>query len=354
MKISGDATPAGRPLIVPIFIPHMGCPHRCIFCSQHTITGKAATAPTGDQIQQEVCRFLKYGRRPPSTTQISFFGGNFLGLDKDSILSLLETAVHFVHAKKVDSIRFSTRPDTVDEKTLDLLDGYPVSTVELGVQSMNDRILEIAGRGHRATDTVAAASLLKERGYQLGLQMMVGLPTDNDDGAMQTAHLMIALRPDFVRIYPTLVLKDSPLAGWFNSGRYLPMPLARCVSLVKRLYLLFKSHHVPVIRMGLQASDGLTGDGNLLAGPYHPAFGHLVHGEIALDAISSALDKMETRPNPLTITTHPSMVSRVQGLNRRNIRHLKQTFALKKITLHQDMHLPKTHLVVDNQRVVLP
>jgi histone acetyltransferase (RNA polymerase elongator complex component) len=332
----------------------MGCPHQCIFCNQRSITGKTTQTPSANQIQQEVKRFLKYGKKRPSSTQISFFGGNFLGLEKEIIRSLLGAAMPFVRAKDVDSIRFSTRPDTIGQQSLGLLDGFPVSTVELGVQSMNDRVLTAAGRGHRASDTINASELLKKQGYEVGLQMMVGLPGDDDAGAMQTARRIAAFKPNFVRIYPTLVLKGSPLAVQFGDGRYHPMPLAACVTLVKRLYLFFKNHHIPVVRMGLQASDGLTRTGDLIAGPYHPAFGHLVHGEIVFDAISSALGRMEKHPDPLTITAHPNMISRVQGLNQQNISRLKGTFALKKIVLLQDAHLAKDHLIVAEQPVVLP
>ncbi|BBO69992.1 radical SAM protein [Desulfosarcina alkanivorans] len=354
MTPRGDTTPAGRPLIIPLFIPHMGCPHQCIFCNQQSITGKSVQTPSRDQIHREVNRFLKYGKKRPSTTQISFFGGSFLGLGKTTILSLLEAAIPFVQEADVDSIRFSTRPDTVTPEMLDLLNGFPVSTVELGVQSMNDPVLDAAGRGHRAADTVAATALLKKRGYQVGLQMMVGLPEDDDDGAMETACRIAALQPDFVRIYPTLVLKGSPLASRFLSGRYHPMGLAACVTLVKRLYLFFKTHHIPVVRMGLQASDGLTRAGDFIAGPYHPAFGHLVHGEIVLDAISSALGRMENPPDPLTITVHPTMVSRVQGLNKNNLRHLKHAFDLKKIALLQNANQDQNHLMVADRQVTLP
>ena len=354
MEPRGNTPSAGRPLIIPLFIPHMGCPHQCIFCNQRAITGKAAQTPSPDQIQREVNRFLKYGKRQPSTTQISFFGGSFLGLEKKSILSLLGAAMPFVEGGDVDSIRFSTRPDTVSPETLSLLDGFPVSTVELGVQSMNDRVLDIAERGHRASDTVKATDLLKTRGYQVGLQMMVGLPADDDDLAMETARRIAALQPDFVRIYPTLVLKGSLLARRFQNGRYHPMPLAACVTLVKRLFLFFRTRRIPVVRMGLQASDGLTQAGDFIAGPYHPAFGHLVHGEIVLDAISSALGMMEKRPDPLPITVHPSMVSRIQGLKKQNISHLKRAFDLKKIALIQDAYLEKDHLMVAGQHVTLP
>jgi len=219
---------------------------------------------------------------------------------------------------------------------------------------MNDRVLDAAGRGHRASFTVAAAGLLKQRGYALGLQMMVGLPGDDDDGAMQTARRIADLKPDFVRIYPTLVLRGSRLAKRFRDGRYLPQPLEACITLVKRLFIFFKTYHIPVVRMGLQASDGLNQAGDLIAGPYHPAFGHLVHGEIIFDAISSVLNRMEIRPDPLTIATHPSLVSRVQGLNKRNVCRLKCTFALEKIVLIQDAHLAKNHLMVAGQPVTLP
>ncbi|BBO76537.1 radical SAM protein [Desulfosarcina widdelii] len=344
-----------HPLIVPIFIPQLGCPHQCVFCSQPAITDTPRRCPTPDQIRQEVSRFLEYGKRPSSTVQISFFGGNFLGLKSSSILKLLEAAAEFVQNETVDSIRFSTRPDTVCEKRLELLTGFPVSTIELGVQSMHDRVLELAERGHRAADTIAAAERVKQRGYRLGLQMMVGLPGDSEDGAMETARRMAALAPDFVRIYPTLVLEGSPLADWFRSGRYRPMPLDACVTLVKRICLFFKARHIPVIRMGLQASDGLNAETGLVAGPYHPAFGHQVYAEIVLDAISAAIAKMAAPiPDPLIIQAHPRMISRVQGLKKKNIFYLKQKFLLEKVLLVQDATLAKDHVRVADQLTVLP
>lgn len=349
-----ESPPAGRPLIIPVFIPHLGCPHQCVFCNQRAITGMTATPPTADQIRAEVGRFLSYGKKRHTITQISFFGGSFLGLDKPCVTGMLEAATSFVRQKTVHSLRFSTRPDTIRPHTLAWIAPFPVSTVELGVQSMNNQVLEASGRGHTAADTLEAAAMLKQRGYQLGLQMMVGLPEDDAAGAMQTARHLADLAPDFIRIYPTLVLKGSPLAAWFRQGRYRPLTLASGVTLAKQLYLFFRSRGIPVIRMGLQASDGLTETNDLIAGPYHPAFGHLVHGEIALDAIASALRGMERLPDPLPIATHPTMISRVQGLNKQNIRRLKSAFDLKKIVLHQDQYLARDLLMVANQAVTLP
>ena len=354
MQVHPEFTPAGRPLIIPLFIPHSGCPHQCVFCNQHAITGMTANPLTTTWIRDEVERFLSYGKKRPSITQISFFGGSFLGLARQRAIALLAAATPFVRQKKVHSVRFSTRPDTVSRETLDSIEPFPVSTVELGVQSMNDHVLEAVGRGHTAADTVAAAAMLKARGYQLGLQMMVGLPADDAAGAMQTARRLAALEPDFVRIYPTLVLKGSPLAAWFGEGRYHPMSLASCVAWVKQLYLFFKARGIPVIRMGLQASDGLTETAALIAGPYHPAFGHLVHGEITFDAIASALRGMQQLPDPLSISTHPNMISRVQGLNKQNIRRLKSAFDLKKIVLLQDENLARDHLMIARQPICLP
>ena len=341
-------------MIVPIFIPHQGCPHQCVFCSQQAITGQNSRLPSPQWIQREVHRLLPAAPRRASSTQIAFYGGNFLGLKQAAVLSLLEAVTVFVDNQMVDSIRFSTRPDTVNPEIMDLLAAFPVATVELGAQSMDDRVLRRAGRGHRAADTVAAAHLVKQQGYQLGLQMMVGLPGDNDAGAIKTARRLAALKPDFVRIYPTLVLEGSPLAGWFRSGRYRPMPLEDCVQLVKQIYLDFKAKQIPVVRMGLQASDGLSHPGHLLAGPYHPAFGHLVHAAIVFEALSATIEKMAAPPDPMIITAPPRMISRVQGLNKQNLSQLKHAFGLNQIRLIPDEHLAANRLTVAGKPVDLP
>ncbi len=343
-----------RPLIIPLFIPHLGCPHRCIFCNQHAITAAADQIPSSAQIARDIRQFLSYGKKERTTTQVSFFGGNFLGLDQSVMLALLTAVTPFVERRLVDGIRFSTRPDTVDRQRLNLLSGFPVSTVELGVQSMNDNVLTAAGRGHRAIDTETAVRRLKQRGYQFGLQMMVGLPADDADGAVLTARRIAALAPDFVRIYPTLVLRGSRLEKPYREGRYRPMSLTSCVTLVKRLLLYFKTRNIPVIRMGLQASDGLNTAGGVIAGPFHPAFGHLVHAEIVRDAVSAALAQMDHRPDPLTIVTHPATLSRVQGLNKSNIAALTATFGLAAISLIQDPILPQNQLIVAGRRITLP
>jgi histone acetyltransferase (RNA polymerase elongator complex component) len=354
MATNTAVTPAGRPLIIPLFIPQRGCPHQCVFCNQRAITGAAARIPTEHQIRDEVNRFMSYAGKRHSDIQISFFGGSFLGLGKSAVTGLLQAGATFVPHRGVHSLRFSTRPDTVCPEALDWIEPFPVSTVELGAQSMSDRVLESAGRGHTAADTAAAAALLKDRGYQVGLQMMVGLPADDAAGAVESARRLADLEPDFVRIYPTLVLEGSPLARLFHDGKFNPLALDDCIVLVKELYLFFKKRRIPVVRMGLQASDGLTDTGSLLAGPYHPAFGHLVHAAIVFDAVSTALRRMEKPVQPLTIVTHPHLVSRVQGLKKQNLRHLVRDFDLERVVLLQDKSQATDCLIVAGQPVMLP
>ncbi|BBO90204.1 elongator complex protein 3 [Desulfosarcina ovata] len=353
MKRPDNTAPVDRHLIIPLFIPHLGCPHQCVFCNQRTITGATAHTPSTEQIRTEVKRFLRHAKKRYASVQISFFGGNFLGLAPHIMKQLLDAAVPFVQRGDVNSLRFSTRPDTVSHQTLDRIGDYPVSTVELGVQSMNDNVLRAVARGHQAADTVTAARLVKERGYQLGLQMMVGLPGDDNDGALATARRLVALKPDFIRIYPTLVLAGSPLADLWRHGRYQPMALDACVTLVKKLFLLFNRHQIPVVRMGLQASDGLADGRNLLAGPYHPAFGHLVHGEIVLDAIQSILADDCPANGHLSIVTHPKMVSRVQGLNKRNLRQLQERYPLSDVVIIQDENFAPNQIRVGRQTLYL-
>ena len=228
-----------RPFIIPIFLPHAGCPHRCAFCDQLSITGARPKTGAADQIRSKILEFLNYRTRRRKPIQISFFGGNFLGLNIGEIRHYLAVADEFVRQGAVDSIRFSTRPDTVNRERLDIIADYPVATVELGVQSMNDRVLALAKRGHNAADTVHAVEQLKERNYGIGLQMMVGLPGDDQASALNTARRIAGLQPDFVRIYPTVVLKNSRLAAWYSDGSYTPLSLDAAVTQVKNLCRFF-------------------------------------------------------------------------------------------------------------------
>jgi histone acetyltransferase (RNA polymerase elongator complex component) len=344
--VTSNQRPAPRPFIIPVFIPHAGCPHQCVFCNQVSITGAKTKRITPAELRFQIREFLKYKKENRKPVQIAFFGGNFLGLKSEEIKSLLDSAAEFVRDGQVDGIRFSTRPDTINERCLDIIKNYPVSTVELGVQSMDDQVLALAGRGHSASDTVRAVERLKERRFSIGLQMMVGLPGDDETSCLATARKIVGLAPDFVRIYPTVVVKNSLLAQWYKNGDYTPLGLEDGVTLVKKIYLLFKQEDIDVIRMGLQASEDLEDGTTVLAGPHHPAFGHLVYSEIFWDKAVSAIKSVKYVKDTLTIFVNPRSISKMRGLNNSNIKKLKEQFHFQSIEVMPDSFLAVEELMV--------
>ena len=233
--------PTPKPFIIPIFLPHSGCPHRCVFCDQSTITGQKIALPGPEQIRREIRTFLGYKKGARAPVQISFYGGNFLGQPEKLVRRQLDIASEFIASADVDTIRFSTRPDTIDPERLEWLSGHRVATVEIGAQSMDDTVLKKSNRGHTARDTENAMALLKAGGYETGLQMMPGLSGDTAAGTLETGRRVLALSPDIVRIYPAVVLAGSPLAAWFETGRYTPPPIDAAVELTARLYRLFEN-----------------------------------------------------------------------------------------------------------------
>ena len=330
-----------NPFIVPIFLPHAGCPHRCVFCNQHTITG-ASILSTIPDFEAAIRRFLGFTSSRSSDIQIAFYGGNFLGLSDTDVRALLEMAQQFVREGCVDHIRFSTRPDTIDEHRLQLISGYSIRTIELGVQSMDDEVLSITQRGHTSLDTVVATHQLKERGYEVGLQMMVGLPADSINRSWDTARQIVELAPDYVRIYPAVVLENSLMAKWYRQEVFIPWPLSTCVSLVKEIYLLFKQNHINVIRMGLQTEDGFNNGHNILAGPYHPAFGHLVHSKIYLDAAIDLIKANHRNQRSIRIFVHPHAVSKMRGHMNDNTIIIESTFNTHKVQIISDPTLTES------------
>jgi histone acetyltransferase (RNA polymerase elongator complex component) len=336
-----------RPFIIPVFLPHAGCPHQCVFCNQTSITGTPRNILSMEKVEDHIHEFLKYKRDYHRCAQVAFYGGNFLGLDKDHIKGLLNVSIKFVKNKDIDSIRFSTRPDTIDTDRLDIIKDYPVSTIEIGAQSMDDRVLAEAKRGHLASDTQRAAALLKERHYETGIQMMVGLPGENEESSLSTGHRIEELAPDFVRIYPAVVLKDSLLAKWYRNGRYRPWSLERSVAQVKKLYLLFKNKGIRVIRMGLQAAEDLDSGAAILAGPYHPAFGHMVHSEIFLDMAVSVMKAERISQDAAVLKVHPRSISKMRGLNNKNVDILKKIFHIQSIQIVPDPSISEYKLALD-------
>lgn len=340
-----------KPLIIPVFIPHAGCPHRCVFCNQSIIAGAPATPLDVSNAHLQISSFLDGCRKDSRPSQIAYYGGNFLGLSAHRVSALLREATRFVAGKRARGIRFSTRPDTIDPRRLGLLAGFPVETVEIGAQSMDDRVLEVSRRGHTAEDTVRAAGLVRKGGYQLGLQIMVGLPEDNENTSMETARRVAALAPDIVRIYPTVVVEGSPLARWYREGTYSPWTLDRAVSLTAWMADFFQQKGIRVIRMGLQATADLQPGDTILAGPYHPAFGHLVYARMFLEKATKLLvsRKGENGGKGLSgvvFRVHPRAESRFRGMKNENIQKLKDRFGIETFTIQKDITLAENDVEV--------
>lgn len=341
-----------KPFVIPVFIPHAGCPHQCVFCNQNAITRSESPAPSTAQIEASIRSYLKYLTPSRKPVQIAFFGGNFLGIDRREIIRFLNAAATFVHEGIVDGIRFSTRPDTLTKDRMEILKEFPVSTIEIGAQSMDDSILAMSRRGHTARHTARAAHLAKGSGYEVGIQMMVGLPGDDAAGAISSGRQIAALCPDFVRIYPAVVLEHSPLADWYRQGRYTPLSLSAGVSLVKKLYLMFQESNISVIRMGLQATADLENGSILLAGPFHPAFGHMVAAEIYRDRAVELIKSNGKGLESITLCVNHKRISTMRGLKNENIHYLKNRFDIRRIDVSGDPLKPDHHisLVVGSQK----
>ena len=338
-----------RPFIIPVFLPQAGCSHCCTFCNQLAITGNIRHHEDPAALTRHVDQFLKFRRRKHSTTQLAFFGGNFLGMAPERVRRHLDWAVAFVRRGAVDSLRFSTRPDTITPETLALIRQYPVATIEIGAQSMEDQVLSASRRGHTAIDTIQAVSQIKMEGYEIGLQIMTGLPNDNPARAIATAEAVIALEPAFVRIYPTLVLAGSPLAAEHAADRYRPPELADSIDLVARMWLMFSAAGIRVVRMGLQDGPCLADRRYLLAGPYHPAFGEQVLSRVFRSMAEAGLDHLKPHAvSCLSLRVNPRRLSAMTGPRRGNLVRLQKAYHLGRLRVKADPKLPLNQLEVDN------
>jgi histone acetyltransferase (RNA polymerase elongator complex component) len=325
-----------KPFIIPLFIPNMGCAHRCVFCNQTSITGHEDDRLSPQQVREAISEFLGFKGTHRGLVEVAFYGGNFLGLPESYRESLLGEAQEFVDSGQVHGIRFSTRPDTVTQGALEALVSYTLKVVEVGAQSMDDTVLSHSRRGHTAEQTRDAVNLLQRHGLTIGLQIMPGLPGDTPESILETGRRVVELKPDFVRIYPAVVVKNTVLEKWYGSGRFKPLSLADAVELTKRLYLLFGAGGIPVIRMGLQASGSLLEPGTVVAGPFHPAFGHLVHSAVFLDRAAREIALQDTLSKRITLSVHPHDVPKLRGLKNHNITQLIQRFELEKLEVFSD------------------
>lgn len=372
------------PLIIPIFLPYLGCRERCLFCNQKA-TGEELPSPscvrnfiekslskltlsnslslrgekrrsnpkedeiatpfrlamTGEDNKCDGIGFVSHEENREK--QVAFYGGSFTAVGKEEQVRYLKEVQPFLTSGLIDSIRISTRPDALDEEILFLLKEYGVKTIEIGVQSMIDEVLSLSERGHSAEDTISAISRLRRWGFEVGVQLMIGLPGDTLDRFLKTLNQIIDLKPDFVRIHPTLVLKGAPLKNLWRTGRYLPLSLNEAIQWLKRGILKLEVASIPVARVGLQPTKDL--ERSLLAGPYHPALHQLIDSAIFFDMAKHLL-QISPNGSQAFFQCHPKEVSNLRGQRNENILKIKEHFKLSEILIHERKELSRGCLVI--------
>jgi histone acetyltransferase (RNA polymerase elongator complex component) len=322
-----------KKIIYPIFLPHAGCPFQCVYCNQNAVTSNCT--PENDPLAIAgscLGKFAEDISNSGAVGEIAFYGGTFTALPTNVLQSILRMTSQFVRNGIFTGIRFSTRPDCLGTRVCEVLSAYPVKTVELGVQSMSDRVLSAGRRGYDRQTVLEAAEQIKNHGWALGIQLMAGLPEDTLEIFLDSVRATISICPDFVRIYPTLVLNGTLLADWFASGSYRPLSLDDAVKWVADAYDMFISAGIPVIRMGLHSDPALEKPGVIAGGPHHPAFGQLVRCRRWRDRVDGEFAGMTglTGCN-VSLYVPSNLVSDVIGPGRSNIRHWKSVWKLRNL-----------------------
>jgi histone acetyltransferase (RNA polymerase elongator complex component) len=332
-------------MIIPIFIMNGGCPNRCVFCNERITAGDHPDRITGEQFRSIVETHLA-GRGRRDTVQIAFYGGNFTGLEREYQAELLEYAEFYIRTGLVHSVRLSTRPDYIDAEKIEILTGYSVTTVELGVQSMVDDVLMRARRGHTSDDVRNAMGLLKDAGLGTGLHLMMGLPEDTEERFKYTVDEVIRLRPDTVRIHPTIVFRGTELARWYEDGRYDPPTMVQAVRLSKYALRQCEAAGISVIRVGLQMTREMEEKGTIIAGPHHPAFKSLVENSIFYDMAAGLLEKTVSDNKRAIFRVYSKDVSDFRGMKNCNIKALQKDFGINDVRVEQDPEQNRGSLVL--------
>lgn len=300
--------------ILPIFIPHAGCPHQCVFCNQKTISGQKSAAL--EHAAGQITRWRQW-LRPSPANEAAFYGGSFTGLPLELQEQLLQLTDRLLAEGVIGSVRLSTRPDYIDEERLALLKRHHAAMVELGVQSLDDAVLRAAERGHTAKDVYRAFSLLRSHGFGVGLQLMAGMPGQSFDSFKDTVRQAAALKPDIARIYPLLVIAGTPLAESWRAGKFTPLSLDEVAEQAAYACSVLEQAGVRVIRIGLQPDEELCAPGNILAGPFHPAMGELARSRILRGKAAPVLQKLAGRE--LTLHCPPQLESKLRGQKNCNL-----------------------------------
>ena len=316
---------------IPIFIPELACPNRCIYCNQKHISGQLqAVKPEEIKqiIEQHLATFIR-----PSEVELAFFGGSFTGIDEKDMLTYLQIVQPYIEQGEIKSIRISTRPDYINEKILDILQQYNVKDIELGAQSLNEEVLAFAKRGHTVRDVENASQLIKSYGFSLGLQMMIGLPLDSVEKSRETAKKILKLGAESTRIYPTLVINNTDLADLYRQNKYKALSLDEAVDWTAEIYKIFSQSSIKILRVGLHPSEALINGTELLAGPFHVSFKELVLTKIWQE-------KFEKLPiNTKTILVNPKEINYAIGYNSKNKQLLQKKFPYLKFISDSNVEL---------------
>lgn len=336
-----------RHYIIPIFVPHKGCPHDCVFCNQKHITGQVSDIDNMF-VRNEMQKYLETIPDCDRFVEVSFFGGSFTGLPVSEQISLLKPAKEALDAGRIDAIRLSTRPDYIDDSILRTLKLYGVSIIELGVQSMDEKVLTLSNRGHSAHDVYRASDLIKDYDISLGLQMMVGLPGDNQYKDIKTAEEFVRIKPDMVRIYPALVIKDTYMEHMYRNGEYSPLTLESSIEICSKLYLIFEKADIKIIRIGLQPTENIHPDKDLVSGPFHPAFRELVESKILNDMIKYIYEKYSFKNRPFAVNINERTLSKLYADKKKYFNSMIMQIVVKKVDVIVNNNVPVNSIMLNN------
>ena len=331
--------------IIPIFVPHEGCPHNCVFCNQDKITGEEEKV-NKIYVENIINEYLETIDKENSTVEVSFFGGTFTAINIEKQRELLEVAKRYKDDKKIDYIRLSTRPDYIDDFILSHLKKYGVNIIELGIQSLDKDVLKHSGRGHSDLDVIKASKIIKEYGFVLGHQIMLGLPKDTLEKDINTAKRSIEMKPDICRIYPALVIKETPMEEMFNCGEYKPYSLEYSIMVSKIIYRMYLDNNINVIRIGLQPTDTINEGKDIVEGPFHPAYRELVEGSMLNENLQNKLKDIKGEVN---ITINPKTISKLYCNKKHYFNEMKKSLGNNiKINVTQNKDVKINTLRVSN------
>ena len=337
---------------IPIFISHKGCPNQCVFCNQKTIAEEKAQSL--DRIKETIENALFFAKEDDQV-EIAFFGGSFTGLPRDEMISLLDLANTYRHDKRITGIRLSTRPDYISSEILDILAHYGVTDIELGVQSLSDKVLSACRRGHTAATTLDACRMIKEHGaFRLVGQMMLGLPKATEEDEMATANTLLALPVDAIRIYPTVVLRNTPLANTLSFGGYQPLSLEDAVKRAADILEMALKKNVPCLRIGLCENESLHGDGGMIAGAFHPALGELVLSEVCYRRMNSLLSERDCKEKEIEFKIPSGALSMCIGHKKSNLHRLYEIHKPKHIRFTQSKDLKPFEIFLQEDHTIAP